>query len=278
MKKAVIVVILLFVLTPFVFSANPELKIPSSVFKAGEVLQYKVKWSFIRVGTLRLINEGLNNYQGKNLYLVRIFIDSAPNLPFVTIHDEYYVYLNQNSEPHYFVALEAQGDYVLKTEYWFTYSPNTIKAVVNKVYPDRSEFVESQTYQTDAVYRDVLSLLYFARGLSSMEVSNLSLPTFVVTGKDSCFFEDSGKIRQESIAGEQVPSYYLAGRVKFIGIAGIKDDFQGWFSIDPSHIPLKAKMKAFFGSVTLELEHAENWAGHRIFYAELLNKLNQHPK
>ena len=34
-------------------------------------------------------------------------------------------------------------------------------------------------------------------------------------------------------------------------------------------------MKAFFGSITLELESVENWDGHPLFYADLVEKMKK---
>jgi len=62
-----------------------------------------------------------------------------------------------------------------------------------------------------------------------------------------------------------VRGYYLDGRLRFVGIAGIKEDFKGWFSTDGQKVPLKAYMKAFIGSVKIELEDWKNWNGDRIF-------------
>ena len=50
-------------------------------------------------------------------------------------------------------------------------------------------------------------------------------------------------------------------RLKFVGIAGVKDEFKGWFSPDRQSVPVIAKMKAFIGSVGIELIRWKNWEG-----------------
>jgi len=172
MKKYVLTILILLFLLVVAFPADREVLISPTVFEKGEVLNYKVKWSFLQVGTLKLINEGLMNYEGKDLFLIRIFIDSSPKIPFVTIHDEYYVYVDEQSRPYYFVALEKKDDFVLKTEYKYDYEQNFIFLKIQKLMDDGAlVVVEEQKVAFEVVYRDVLSLLFYARGLSAKNIN-----------------------------------------------------------------------------------------------------------
>ncbi|GAB4369401.1 MAG: hypothetical protein Kow0042_11100 [Calditrichia bacterium] len=239
---------------------------PADVYYPNEQLVYKVKYLFLRVGTLRMINEGLVDYNNSKYFRLKIFIDSASGIPFVNIHDVYISYVDRNSVPVAFFAWEKKGDYTLETDYLFDNQNKRVSVEIREAYPDSTRLVEKKQVPINGIYRDVLSLLFFARQKSGEDYKNITIPTFVLAGQDSCYFNEIGSTRELKFKGEKYPVYYLQGRVKFIGIAGIKDDFEGWFSVDAQRIPLKAKMKAFFGSITLELEHAENWrAGSSIF-------------
>ncbi len=229
------------------------------VLRGGEALTYKVKWTFVRVGTLRLVNEGLVKRKGKEYFKLKIYIDSADGIPFVTIHDTYESYVDSNAVPVAFYAVEDKGDHKLETDYIFDYENKVVKIQVRKNYPDRIIITQNQNVPLDQTYRDVLSLLYYARQMSGTTGSNMTIPTFVLDGRDSCYFHQMGKLDEIKYNGKLEPSYYLEGKIKFIGIAGIKDDFEGWFSVDRQRVPLVAKMKAFFGSITIELENSENW-------------------
>ncbi len=230
----------------------------ANVFVEGEELVYKVKWTFIRVGTIRLVNEGLVETHGGKYYKLRIYIDSAPGIPFITLHDIYESYVDTNAVPVAFYAWEKKSGYVLKTDYLFNHDQKQVRVVVKKIYPDRIEPVSDDVQPMDKTYRDVLSLLFFARKLSGENMHNVAVPTFVLNGKENCYFKDVGEVQQVKYNGMKSSAYYVTGKVRFIGIAGIRDDFEGWFSRDSRRIPLKAKMKAFFGSVTLELESDRN--------------------
>lgn len=253
---------LLSVLILFLFSVpllSEQIHKPGKIFKSGEALVYKVKWSFLRVGTLRLQNEGIVTRDGKPYYKLKIIIDSASGIPFVKIHDIYESYVDSNAVPVAFYAWERKGDYTLKTDYLFHGDANTVEVRVAKIYPDRIETVIEKVVPVRTIHRDVLSLLFYARQSAGKKMADLAVPTFVLNGPENCYFYKTGQQKRIKYSGKKANSFYLKGKVKFIGIAGVKDDFEGWFSTDERRVPLKAKMKAFFGSVTLELEQSENW-------------------
>ncbi len=262
----------------FSFGADSIQALSPRVYTPHERLTYKVKYGILRVGTLRLENLGLEEFAGEQLYHLRIFVDSNPKVPFVKIHDVYDSYTTNKSVPYYFVAREKEGNHILKTEYTFDHTRKLILVKVAKVFKDSTQIVTEDTVESSIIYRDVLTLLFYARQLSPSPLKDYKIPTFVLTGRDSCYFWKSGHIRQIELKNEKVPAYYMSGKIKFIGIAGIKDKFEGWFSIDTAHVPLKAKMKAFFGSIKLELEKYENWRGHPIFYPDLMKKFNHTKK
>jgi len=254
-------IFIVLILTVMSTALSNDKILPSSVrvFHPGERLIYKVKYFFLRVGTLKLHNEGLVDIDGKKYFKLKIFVDSSPGVPFVNIHDVYESYVDSNSVPVAFYAWEKKGDYTLYTAYEFNYNDNNIRVLIQKEFPDKVEVLEDNMVKINRVYRDVLSLLYFARKKSSENYKNIIIPTFALGGRDSCYFNEAGKLREIKVNGVKQKAYYLQGRVKFIGIAGIKDDFEGWFSTDKQRVPLKAKMKAFFGSINIELEDYENW-------------------
>ena len=78
------------------------------------------------------------------------------------------------------------------------------------------------------------------------------------------FINFTGEKEDVKARGKKVEGYYLDGKMKFVGIAGVKDDFKGWFSQDPQGVPLHAKMKAIVGSVKLNLQWWKNWGGDSI--------------
>ncbi len=40
----------------------------------------------------------------------------------------------------------------------------------------------------------------------------------------------TGETEEVKARGKKVDGFYLDGKMKFVGIAGVSDDFKGWFS------------------------------------------------
>lgn len=233
----------------------------SRILVPDEFLQYKVSYMWIRVGTLKIYNFGIQELEGFKGYHLRIYIDSNPSVPFVKVHDMYEVLVNEKFEPIYFIAWEKQSDHILKTTYEHRYLPgdSVIRAREIQIYEDREVLKTDTIIPVDAVYRDALSLLFYARYYSSIKSERFDTPIIAYLRKERCYFDFSGVVHNISFKDTAVAAYYLRGKIKFLGIVGIKDDFEGWFSPDPQRVPLKAKLKAFFGSVGVELEDYKNW-------------------
>jgi hypothetical protein len=232
-----------------------------NVIVRNEYLQYKVSYMWLRVGTLRIFNYGYDSFEGYQGYHVKIYIDSNPKIPFVKVHDVYETIMNDELAPIYFVAWEKKEDYVLKTIYEFRYTEkdSSIRAMEIRIYPDRKVLQTDTIIPIHHVFRDAISLLFFARAFSHKPAEKFFLPTFALLKKENCYFKSSGMVKEIKYRDRKVKTYYLDGKIKFIGIVGIKDDFKGWFSMDSQRVPLKAKMKAFFGSISIDLEEFRNW-------------------
>jgi len=88
----------------------------------GEELTYSVKWSFLRLGTLRLQVLEQDTMENQEVYHCRIYIDSNPSLPFVSIHDVYESYIDADSfYSHLFESYENKKEHVIYTRYDFDY-------------------------------------------------------------------------------------------------------------------------------------------------------------
>ncbi len=258
--KSIIIVLMLIMAAVFNLKAQ-DMHQKAETFIKGEFLQYKVSYMFIRVGTLRIHNEGYTEIYGHKGNYVKFYVDSNPSIPFVTIHDIYETIMTDDYEPVYFLAHEDKGDYILKTVYDFFYDENYIHIYEAKIYKkdNRLEVTADSTTSMHNVYRDAVSLLFYARDFSSIKIKNQDVYTIAYSRKEKCFFDNSGVEETVKLRGEKFDAWFLDGNVKFIGIAGVKDGFSGWFSRDSRRIPLRAKMKAFFGSVVIELEDFANW-------------------
>jgi len=114
--------IFLFLLTVFFsqlhdgFAQPPE----TSSFRwvVGEELTYKVKWTFIKLGELKLKILKKDTLNDRPVYHCRINVDSRPGLPFITIHDVWESYIDSAYfYSHQFNAYERDGSDLYYTTY-----------------------------------------------------------------------------------------------------------------------------------------------------------------
>ncbi|MCK5076326.1 MAG: DUF3108 domain-containing protein, partial [Calditrichia bacterium] len=105
-----------------------------------------------------------------------------------------------------------------------------------------------------------MSLIYYAR-IHCYENIKDTLDVIYEGRPGKLEINFTGKKEFVSIesSSEKLPSHYINGRAFFKAIAGFGGKYEGWFSTDSSHVPLKAKMKVFIGSVELELESWKKW-------------------
>lgn len=245
----------------FTNTLSQDLKNIDFHWQRGEVLIYSVKWSFIKLGQLRLEIIDEDTVNNRKVYYCRIRIDSSPGLPFVNIHDIYESYIDaEEIYSHHFLAYEKKGDYILFTEYIFNYNNNTVSIIIEKRWNDKKELVLDSTAVIPQKVYDSLSMLYFARAMSKRNCA-IKLPVFVYNKFEKTELNFSGRKELFKFRDQKIPGYFVDGQLKFIGIAGIKEDFKGWFSLDEQCVPVKALMKAFIGSVKIELKEWKNWKG-----------------
>ena len=76
---------LIFLIILFLFIA--AISQPSDVFHSGEVLTYKVTWSFVRLGTIIITANIDTNHTDSQHFKLTMLVKSNPYLPFINIDE-----------------------------------------------------------------------------------------------------------------------------------------------------------------------------------------------
>jgi len=225
---------------------------PSFLFP-GEELTYRVSYLNITLGTIRTVTEQTTTLNGQKAYKVKVFIDSHPNIPFVSLHSVYESWMDATATySMQFVAnTEVDNKQWEVDKYLFDYSN---KKLLMEKYRD-SKIVKSRWFDIKKRYNDGSSLLFAARSLL-LSKKSLRMPTVIMEETVNTVVNFKGKQEPVSIDAVQYPikSVYLNGEANWTGIYGLSGRFEGWFSDDEARIPVKAKMKVYVGSVTIELQ------------------------
>ena len=221
-----------------------------TIVSRGEELVYEIKWSFIKLGTIRL--QTFPNYSAK------AFIDSYAGQPFVDIHS-----INETEMDTSFFSNSSWG-IEKKGKFWqgLNYRNDAMNKclLVEEMYQkdvqsQPSKYKVKDTLQLpSASYLDGLSVVYYPRAMSHT-IRTVDVPTIVNGKLGTITFRFGKSSGTESISVIQYPVRVIEvdGTLSVKGIFGLTGDFQGWFSDDSAAVPIKAKVKVLLGYVTVEL-------------------------
>jgi len=255
--RIILSLFLLFVLSKSVVSNNNA---PHHLsWQNGEVLSYKVKWSFIRLGTLRMEIGDTTSFNGFQVHRVRFHIDSNPMLFFVNMHNTYESLIDDQLRLHIFYADENIDDVYYKTEYEFNYEDSLIQITMTDV-EDTTRIINKELPLQDKILDGTSMITYTRAHCYSAHQDTLISLYEAKLGNVAINFHKQ-KRKRKLIDGQKIETFFVDGTLMLEGIAGVTGPFKGWFSTDPQHIPLHAELKVFVGSVKIDLESWKNWKG-----------------
>ena len=247
MKKLLLALTTLVVLATGVRSAENKTIYP------GEELVYRVSYLNITLGTIRTLTEPYTTIDGRKAAKIKIWIDSHPNIPFVSLHSIYESWMDTTATYSYrFQANTEVDDNEWEFDkYQFDYKKRTI---VMEKWRNKKK-VQEKKFDIKKHYNDGSSILFAAR---SMLYSGKSyrIPTTIMDEVVSTIVNFQGKVEETEIDAVEYPirTVYLNGDANWTGIYGMTGRFEGWFSDDEARIPIKAKMNLYVGAATIELQ------------------------
>ncbi len=229
-------------------------------WQIGEKLTFRVRWSFVRLGTLEMHVVDSVRIKGRLLYRVKLRMDSNPVLIFVHLHNRYECLIDSLFRPVVYMVNEKNGETRDVMIYQFDYDNN-------KVYwdildsNDTTKVLEHKVLNLEHYMYDGISLTFFARGNAKLGAS-YRVYSFIDdrNGPVDMYFSEKLHPLYFEPAKKKFSTLEVYGMFHLKGIAGVTGKYRGWFTNDDRRVPLKALMKVFVGNVVVELEKWEKWA------------------
>jgi hypothetical protein len=216
----------------------------------GEDLTYVVKYAFFNLGEVRFKVLEKININNTSVYKTTAYIDSYPDLPFVSLHQVYESYIDSSLFPLKFFAKIFSDDTVF-VKYNFIGNSNVQmqkgKLGAKILWLDSTAIIHHRM-------QDGLSILFYTR-MNCGETKTLSVPCFVNEKEETTtlnFYSESEPVSIDSVDYE-IDCIRLDGNTDFVSVYGLTGDFEGWFSNDKFSVPIRAKLNVLIGSVNLEL-------------------------
>ncbi len=227
--------------------------VAQEVLVPGEEMLYRVSYLNITLGTIRTVTEGYTTRNGERFAKVKVFIKSSPSIPFVSLNSIYESWMDTTItfSRHFNANTEIDGGKWEFDQYVLDYNA---RSLVMEKYRDKQK-VSSKSFTITKKYNDGSSILYAARSLVSAK-RTFRLPTIIMDDTVNTVVNCRGTKGSVEIDAVKYPvkTLYLDGVANWTGIYGLSGNFEGWFSDDAARVPIKAKMKVYVGSVTIELQ------------------------
>ncbi len=228
-------------------------------WRVGETLTYKVNWSFVKLGKIKLVIKDTLNYNDHKVYHIRLHIDSNPMLFFVDMHSVVDTYIDDQMRLHRFYSNENIDGVNYLTEYNVDYDKHIADVTMTDM-KDTSNVITKQLPFEGNLY-DGTSLIFYARRHLDKKVSkNVTVISKAELSRVKINFKGRDKNVSLDAIDQPVGSFYVNGLFDNEGFAGLSGPFEGWFANDPQAPPLKARLKVFIGSVSLELIDFKKWS------------------
>ncbi len=227
-------------------------RLNANIYQVGEELEYEVRFLGIRLGTIQIISEGIEQNSGKDVFKAKSIIKSSDGIPFVSLYTIFESWFDTSITHSY----RFKGNTKFLSDNWsyhlllFDYKRNRI---ISEKWENK-RFLSSDTIQTRTKWNDGLSLFFLARQFVDAR-KNYRIPTFM--GDDTTYTELNFLGKRENIkinaVNYPVKTIFFNGNANWEGVYGLTGRFEGWFSDDEARIPIRAKMKVLVGNVSIEL-------------------------
>ncbi|MCU0412428.1 MAG: DUF3108 domain-containing protein [Bacteroidetes bacterium] len=240
------------ILAPFDLDAQPSSTRP---FQDGEFLRYKVRWSFIRIGTVE-ISQHLIPQEGCPEYFLRMRVQSAKGLPFINLHFVHEAIVSTDPIAVRQETVYSGDDPNARTSYQH-FRDQDLVVVTDSV----NGCLERQdTVRASGLAYEAMSLLMFAR-CHARSCDTVVLQTMVnsTLGLTRLCFSQQCEMLDAPAFNEELRCVRFDGTAEWVGsaFAGMSGGFIGWMSDDSGAVPIRAEVKIALGSIVLELESYE---------------------
>ncbi|MCX7880351.1 MAG: DUF3108 domain-containing protein [Ignavibacteria bacterium] len=245
MKKLSVLLLIVFCSFFSLYSQKSKMIFP------GEDLLYEVSFFGIKLGTIRIVTEGIEKIDGNYVFKTKAYINSYPSIPFLDLQGVFNSWMDSTASYSFkFTSSIKQKGLWFYEQVIFDHNKKLIQVDKFK----KNEKYYSGVIHTEKKWNDGLSLFFFAREYTKSN-RRVKTPTFMDKDTSYTLINFHGKRESVKISSIAYPvkTVNFYGKAEWTGIYGLTGFFEGWFSDDDASIPIKAKLNVYVGSINVEL-------------------------
>ncbi|MBI4429217.1 MAG: DUF3108 domain-containing protein [Ignavibacteriales bacterium] len=225
-------------------------------FIPGEVLRFKVRWGFIRLGSI-VLKQAIENQKDTSQHVITLSGESSPLLKIIDAAFNNRAIVSPRSLVSYEYTSEIGRKKHLKISQKLHRRSGAMDVLEVR---DGKQVVKTRIEGGASLFNDLSFLMYVRTHAGSGR--EVLLPSIYKDSVITTRVNLSKEITRLSLAPfpQPVRAYPFEARANWTNqeIAGFKGEFRGYVSAEPGAMLLKLEAKVLIGSIVLELESFEN--------------------
>lgn len=234
------------------FSQN--IPVNNDVFSDGETLIYKVKWTFIRLGTITIKTS--SDTENPSHVIVSMQVESNPSLFFIKTseYNETLINITNCMSLTYFGDHRNGDDRLLL---YSSYDETSQKSIIKFFDDIKKKTIKHDTIYHSQPYVDGPSLFFYTRVHSKSKIVH-NVPTLIdgkIENTRLIFTDERKKFKVDAFSAPVLTRKYY-GTAEWEGgtSQGLSGEFIGYITDDDAAILVYAEVKVLLGNIKIELE------------------------
>ena len=222
----------------------------SELLEWHEVFTYEVRYSFFKLGEVKVEVVGDTLINGEQNWHLQTVITSNSGIPFVGKEENHYNSIFEVTDSTFQVQ-EFWTDNVDEEEY--RDSEYIFDRPAEKVYA----YEKDQPRDTLALEEPASSghMLFYLSRLTAGTNTVARIPIYLNRKKNYLTTTHTRKteMREYDAFPDAVKTYYTWGQTKMDGPFGFSGEFEAWFLADGLRVPVEARVKVWLGNAKIKL-------------------------
>lgn len=222
----------------------------SEILKWHETFTYEVRYSFFKLGQVKVEVVGDTLYNDNPSWYIRTIITSNSGIPFVGKEENWYnsIFMETDSLPKSQLYWRDNVDEEKYEDIRYEFSQSDMKVYAREEDGSR-DTLDLEPYGSSGQMSFIISRLF--AGTETL----VQLPMYISLEKGYLTITNTKQMEEREYKAfeEPVMTYYSTGHTTIEGPFGFRGEFKAWYLADSLRVPLEAHVKVWLGNVRVKL-------------------------